>query len=363
MFADRDNRFITGESCSSSERGTTSASASVPKRSDCSNGPVIFGKSTSLGIQSPTRSTGRAIWPARSPKPSGCTKRQLRWGTTRYRDSVLDVWSRASGGQLPAEVVQREMQKERNDVQATAQVLLAEAVRLVGQGELAEAAKILTQAREVCRGSRHDERLGVAHFAMVGDDPPLAMARGQLSSSRIAVANCCERARQAARQALSVARKFQTDLPHALREAGLVAAMQGSVRKARKLSRRKPGCGRTTGRQVRTCPDPAGSGSRRHGSRLAGGRGRCGDCSPGPAFAGRRLRARRGTRERRPRRPRRPRCRWSIVSTRCSMPVAASLPHCREDDLPGSARGGAPAVARRTLPAAASFKAMMPTKT
>ena len=41
-------------------------------------------------------------------------------------------------------------------------------------------------------------------------------------------------ARRASRQALAVARKFQTDLPHALREAGLVAAMYGSARMARK---------------------------------------------------------------------------------------------------------------------------------
>ena len=34
---------------------------------------------------------------------------------------------------------------------------------------------------------------------------------------------------------MSVARKFQTDLPHALREAGLVAAMQGAIQKARKF--------------------------------------------------------------------------------------------------------------------------------
>ena len=70
-------------------------------------------------------------------------------------DDNLGIHSRrlvpGFGWAMPADVVQRDMQKERNDVQATAQVLLAEAVRLVGQGELAEAVKILTQAREVCR--------------------------------------------------------------------------------------------------------------------------------------------------------------------------------------------------------------------
>src|SRR5262249_44645699 len=43
-----------------------------------------------------------------------------------------------------------------------------------------------------------------------------------------------ERARAAVRGALKIARSFQNDLPLALREAGLIAAMQGSLRRARK---------------------------------------------------------------------------------------------------------------------------------
>src|SRR5262249_38704719 len=43
-----------------------------------------------------------------------------------------------------------------------------------------------------------------------------------------------ERAGKVAAKALSVARTFQNDLPHALRECGLVAAMQGSPRLARR---------------------------------------------------------------------------------------------------------------------------------
>src|SRR5262249_8567549 len=42
------------------------------------------------------------------------------------------------------------------------------------------------------------------------------------------------RARAAARGGLAVARRFQNDLPHALREVGLLAAMQGRHRRARR---------------------------------------------------------------------------------------------------------------------------------
>ncbi len=157
----------------------------------------------------------------------------VEMGDDKVSGFILDVWSRASGGQLPTEVVHREMQMERNDVQATVQVLLAEAVRLIGQGELAQAAKILTQARKVCGD------VGMMNAWVSPVLPWLATTyRLQYESTTDLVPRrrreLLRSARRVARKALSVARKFQTDLPHALREAGLIAAMQGSIRKARK---------------------------------------------------------------------------------------------------------------------------------
>ena len=153
-------------------------------------------------------------------------------GDDKVSGFCLDVWSRAAGGQLPADVVRREMNKERNDVQATAQVLLAEAVRLLRQDELAEAVKILNKAREVCR------EVGMMNAWVSPVLPWLATThRLQWQRSTDLVPHRRRQlllsARRAARQALAAARKFQTDLPHALREAGLIAAMQGSVSRAR----------------------------------------------------------------------------------------------------------------------------------
>jgi signal transduction histidine kinase/CheY-like chemotaxis protein/tetratricopeptide (TPR) repeat protein/tRNA A-37 threonylcarbamoyl transferase component Bud32 len=154
-------------------------------------------------------------------------------GDDKVSGNVLDVWSRASGGRLPIEIVRRELQKERHDVQATAQVLLAEAVRLVGQGELAEAADTLNRAREVCRA------VGMMNAWVSPVLPWLATTyrlqwEGANDLSPQRRRKLLLSTRRAARQALAVARKFQTDLPHALREAGLVAAMQGSIGRARK---------------------------------------------------------------------------------------------------------------------------------
>ena len=124
------------------------------------------------------------------------------------------------------------MQKELYDVWATVLVLLAEAVRRVRQNELEEAIKVLTQAYDVCRDSGMNAWVGPIlpwlattyrlQFEMSTESVP--RHRRQLF----------KKARRAARQALGVARRFQTDLPHALREAGLIAAMEGSVKLARK---------------------------------------------------------------------------------------------------------------------------------
>ncbi|MCA9122791.1 MAG: response regulator [Planctomycetaceae bacterium] len=155
-------------------------------------------------------------------------------GDDKVSGFILDVWSRASGGKLPAEIVQREMLKKRNDVQATAQVLLAEAVRLVGHRELNQAVKVLAQARQVCR------EVGMMNAWVSPVLPWLATTRRlQWESAAEDLVPARRRrllksARRASQNALAVARKFQTDLPHALREAGFVAAMQGSAHTARR---------------------------------------------------------------------------------------------------------------------------------
>ena len=153
-------------------------------------------------------------------------------GDDKVSGFTLDIWSRASGGRLPADIARREMQKERHDVQATAQVLLAEAVRLVAQHELADAGKILLQARKVCG------EVGMMNAWVSPVLPWLATThRMQWERSSDLAPHHRHKllfsARKVARQALSVARKFETDLPHALRECGLIAALQGQIRTSR----------------------------------------------------------------------------------------------------------------------------------
>jgi len=145
----------------------------------------------------------------------------------------LDTWSRASGGRLPANIIHKAMQLKRNDVQATAQVLLAEGVRLAAQREYADAENTLLQALEVCR------KVGMMNAWVSPVLPWLATVRrlqwedlNDISPNRRR--EIFRGVRLAVKQAIAVARKFQTDLPHALREAGFLAAMDGATNLARK---------------------------------------------------------------------------------------------------------------------------------
>ena len=64
----------------------------------------------------------------------------LELGDIQASGGCLDVWVRASGGQVPAELVQVELQRPREDVQGSAMVMLAEGVRLFIHDRLEQAA-------------------------------------------------------------------------------------------------------------------------------------------------------------------------------------------------------------------------------
>lgn len=150
-------------------------------------------------------------------------------GDDKVSGFAVDLWSRASGGRLPTEVVHQAIQKDRHDVQATAQVLLAEAVRLVAQRELDEALTVLLRARAVCR------EVGMMNAWVSPVLPWIATVRRLQWQRSTGIPTrrrqLLKQARRAARQSLAVARKFQTDLPHALREVGLVARTSRTARR------------------------------------------------------------------------------------------------------------------------------------
>jgi two-component system sensor kinase len=147
---------------------------------------------------------------------------------------ILDVWSRAAWGELPQQIVDQELQRERYDRQSAAQVLLAEGVRLIGAGEYERAAAAFARALQVAADA------GVRNAYTIPNLSWRATALRCQADARQAVTPAPRRAllRQAAtaaRRAIRAARLCRNDLPRALREAALIQAHLGRTRRARRL--------------------------------------------------------------------------------------------------------------------------------
>ncbi len=159
----------------------------------------------------------------------------LDLGDAQAAGDSLDIWSRASGGRIPAEVVRAELERPREDIQVAAEVMLAEGIRLLlGEGQPDRAAGILEQAQRLTR------KTGIRNAWISSLQPWLATALRRDAERTIDVTPgrrrvLLRRARQAARQAVRLARSFQNELPHALRERALLEAMHGRAGRARRL--------------------------------------------------------------------------------------------------------------------------------
>jgi PAS domain S-box-containing protein len=145
----------------------------------------------------------------------------------------LDIWARASLGRVPEEVLQAELLRPREDAQRTAQVLAAEGARLVYAGRPREAAALLLQGQQTV------VQAGVRNAWVSPLLPWLATAYREAAQAEQSVSPGPRRlllrqAARAARRGLRLARHFQNELPHALRECALLAAAGGRHRRARK---------------------------------------------------------------------------------------------------------------------------------
>lgn len=156
----------------------------------------------------------------------------LELGDIQASGFSLDVWAQSTGGRVPPEVLQQELQRPRADVQVSAQVILAEGVRLFMLDRVVEAAAVFENGCQLVKKAG----LKNAYVLPLRSWLASALRRQAQNASDSHAANRSALIRHAgkiARQALQTARTFQNDLPHALRECGLVAALLGKARLAR----------------------------------------------------------------------------------------------------------------------------------
>ena len=144
----------------------------------------------------------------------------------------LSAWARAAEGDIPAAVVHAELDRQDDDAHTGAEVRLAEAVRLMAAGKPAAAVDILRVASRVVReaGLRQEyvapilPWLATALRVQAEELPTYARNRRRL----------LREARRTARRACRLSRSYRNNRPHALREHGMLAAMGGRRRAARR---------------------------------------------------------------------------------------------------------------------------------
>lgn len=153
---------------------------------------------------------------------------------------ILDVWVRATEGQLDPDILSSELARKREDKQGAAQVLLAQAIFLIHRGEYPEAIEHLEQARALVNDagiqnpytSPINVWLVVAWRLWAERDDSVSQEQRQL---RIASAKRC------ARSALRVSSRIKNDLPQLHRELAILCGMEGRRNRCRahlELSRR-----------------------------------------------------------------------------------------------------------------------------
>ena len=156
----------------------------------------------------------------------------LELGDAQASGLSLDVWVRASGGAVAADVIQVELQHQHTDVMITSEVLLAEGVRLLSLDRAEEAAALFERAHQLA------ESAGIKNvyvFPLLSWQTSALRRQAEKLTDRTPARrrDLLAQAEKVARQAVRISRWFQTDLSHALRERGLVAAMQGHLLRAR----------------------------------------------------------------------------------------------------------------------------------
>jgi signal transduction histidine kinase/tetratricopeptide (TPR) repeat protein len=146
----------------------------------------------------------------------------------------LGAWAKASGGRVPRDLVRAALDRQSADVHTTAEVMQAEALRLLGQGEPAQAAAMLEEAdrRVRAKGLRQEYVAPVLPWLATALRQEAEAVPPYLPGRR---RQLLRRARGTIRRALRIARAYRNNLPHALREAALLQAMSDRPRRARRL--------------------------------------------------------------------------------------------------------------------------------
>lgn len=170
----------------------------------------------------------------------------LSVGDFQVCGNIIEVWARATNGDIPQEILQCELDRPRADVQGQAHVFLAQAVCMISESRFEEAVQSLNQGLAATRSAGISNTYtsplcawkATALRGFLEKKSPLT--RGPRRS-------IINEHRRPARKALLIALRFRNELPHALREYAWAQVFQNRNRMAMYLLKKSVQCARDQG--------------------------------------------------------------------------------------------------------------------
>ena len=152
----------------------------------------------------------------------------IKLGDEQASGISLDVWSRAACGKVSGGMLEAELARHRPDAQGAAQTMLAEGIRLIAAERMDDAATVFEAALRIAAKAGVMNAYIAPNLAWLATARRLQLERyrGYLTGRRRALLRQAERA---ARRSVRLARWFQSDLPHALRELGIILLLRGKT--------------------------------------------------------------------------------------------------------------------------------------
>ena len=147
--------------------------------------------------------------------------------------AILNVWSKASEGDVPAEIIKRELKHASSDKQRNIEVMQAEGIRLLKENEWLLAVERLEKAWSLVKlsGLRTEYITSVPIWLTYGLRKQLENTEVWDKSKR---ENILKRAKTTIKYSRQLARKFKNNLPHAQREYAFLMAIMGKTKKAKR---------------------------------------------------------------------------------------------------------------------------------
>ena len=155
----------------------------------------------------------------------------LAVGDDQVCGNIVDIWARATNGDLPAEIIQRELNRPRADVQGRAHVLLAHGVQMVTENRFGDATAAFDEGIDIscaagisnCYTAPLYVWKATSLRCFLETESPLTRRHRQKT---------IQGHRRASQKAVLVALRFRAELPHALRELAWSFVFQNRVRRA-----------------------------------------------------------------------------------------------------------------------------------